>query len=109
MPGPIPLWRGLAITALAGLTIAGPAARVRAGTADGFGQARATADPAIAQRLARIQQALFSGSADVQAAIRELTSILALDPQSHDAHVLLGIAYRSLATQEFIAESVAEF
>lgn len=65
--------------------------------------------PSIPDRLARLERALFSASADFPAAIRDLKAILAIDPRSRDAHVLLGIAYRGLGTQEFTAEAVAEF
>jgi tetratricopeptide (TPR) repeat protein len=71
-------------------------------------QGRSAGEISTADRLARIQRELFSGTVDAQAAIRELKAVLAVDPQSHVAHVLLGIAYQSLGTQEFIAEAVAE-
>jgi tetratricopeptide (TPR) repeat protein len=67
------------------------------------------ADASIADRLARVQRALFSGTTDPHEAIRDLQAILAIDEQSRDAHLLLGVAYRALGTQEFIAEAVAEF
>ena len=72
-------------------------------------QGRVTADGSVADRLARVQRALFSGAANPRDAIRELQAILAIDAQSAQAHVLLGVAYRALGTQEFIAEAVAEF
>ncbi len=71
-------------------------------------QDRASADASIADRLARVQQVLFSGTTDPREAIRELKAILAIDEQSRDGHLLLGLAYRALGTQEFIAEAVAE-
>jgi tetratricopeptide (TPR) repeat protein len=72
-------------------------------------QGRTGGGPSNADLLARVQQALFSGTADIPGCIRDLKAVLAADPQSHAAHVLLGIAYRGLGTQEFIAEAVAEF
>jgi tetratricopeptide (TPR) repeat protein len=109
MPTKIRLWRGFATAALIGLGIPGAIGGPRAYSAGSIEQAGAPADPAVVERLTRVQRALFSGTADVKAAIRELKAILAIDPRSHDAHVLLGIAYRGLGTPEFIAESVAEF
>src|SRR5258708_8915447 len=85
-------WRGGAIAALL-------AATVLVGSAQ---------DRPIPDRLAAIQQALFSGKADVQASIRDLKAILATEPQSHVAHVLLGIAYRSLGPQRFTASPAAD-
>jgi tetratricopeptide (TPR) repeat protein len=41
--------------------------------------------------------------------MRELKQILAIDPRSAEGHMLLGIAYRTVGSQELIGESVAEF
>jgi tetratricopeptide (TPR) repeat protein len=98
-----------AIASLLWLTVAGSTGRAFAGVPDGPDQGRATGVSSIADRLVRIRQGLFSGTADVPAAILELKAILGIDPRSHEAHVLLGIAYRGLGTPDFIAESVAEF
>ena len=49
----------------------------------------------IQQRLARIRAALFSGTARPDDAVKELKDILAADPESAEAHLLLGIAYRA--------------
>lgn len=101
-------WRAAtAIVALAAVAWACHVASARAAGLDL--QDRAAVEPPVAERLARVERALFSGSADPRGAIQELQAILAVDPQSRDAHVLLGIAYRGLGTQEFIAEAVAEF
>ena len=74
----------------------------------GAAQSPTGGGPSSADLLARVQQALFSSTADIPGCIRDLKAVLATDPQSHAAHVLLGIAYRGLGTQEFIAEAVAE-
>jgi tetratricopeptide (TPR) repeat protein len=92
----------IAVAAWACLGVAGPRATTRSS------QDPPTAGASIADRLARVQRALFSGTADPREAIRELKAILAIDEQSRDAHLLLGLAYRALGTQEFIAEAVAE-
>jgi tetratricopeptide (TPR) repeat protein len=60
-------------------------------------------------RLAAIQQDLFSPTPHVDDAIRELRSILATDPKSPEAHLLLGVAYRGKGGQELVSEAVAEF
>jgi tetratricopeptide (TPR) repeat protein len=64
---------------------------------------------AVQERLERIRAELFTRSDRAKEAIRELTEILASDPGSVDAHVLMGIAYRSLGTADMIGEAVAEF
>src|SRR6188768_3804519 len=111
-----PLMRGavrhtfiLTTASLVWLMVAGSAGQASAGVPDLLDQGRATGASSVAERLARVRQGLYSGTADVPAAIRELKAILAIDPRSYDAHVLLGIAYRGLGTADFIAESVAEF
>ena len=98
-----------ASAAFALLTIVGAARGERVHAAGASAQTAARAEASTSDRLARVQRALFSGGADIHAAIRELKAILAIDPGSRDAHALLGIAYRGLGTQEFIAEAVAEF
>jgi tetratricopeptide (TPR) repeat protein len=40
--------------------------------------------------------------------VRELKEILGREPRSAEGHVLLGIAYRGLGTQEMLAEAIAE-
>jgi len=69
----------------------------------------AQADPVAASRLKRVGAELFSGTAQVAEAIRELKSILAIEPRSAEAHMLLGIAYRTQGSPEMMGESVAEF
>jgi len=58
--------------------------------------------------LKRVRADLFSPAPHLQADVRDLKEILAADPKSVEAHVLLGIAYRGLGTQEMLGEAVAE-
>ena len=66
----------------------------------------ASSQPSTQERLKRVSAELFT-RADPDA-IKELKDILASDPGSADAHMLLGIAYRSLGGQELLGEAVAE-
>jgi tetratricopeptide (TPR) repeat protein len=68
----------------------------------------AGARPSIPERLKRVRDDLFTRTDRVEASIDELKSILAVDPSSAEAHLLLGLAYRSLGTPEFLGEAVAE-
>ena len=63
----------------------------------------------IPQRLARIRAALFSGTARPDDAVKELKDVLAADPESAEAHLLLGIAYRTTGAPDMMGEAVAEF
>lgn len=69
----------------------------------------AQTNPSVASRLKQVGAELFSGTAQVADAIRELKSILAVEPRSAEAHMLLGIAYRMQGSPEMMGESVAEF
>ena len=76
--------------------------------------ARSQADPqkaAIQGRLKRVGADLFSGTTPdkVKEATKELKAILALDPGSAEAHMLLGIAYRAQGSAELMGEAIAEF
>jgi tetratricopeptide (TPR) repeat protein len=62
----------------------------------------------IQDRLQRVQQGVFAGTAAPESAIRELKAILAIEPRSAEAHMLLGIAYRSAGSPELMGEAVAE-
>src|SRR3982751_37740 len=62
----------------------------------------------LQERLSRVRTDLFSSSPHLDDDIRELKEILGLEPRSVEAHVLLGIAYRGLGTQEMLAEAIAE-
>jgi tetratricopeptide (TPR) repeat protein len=58
--------------------------------------------------LSRIRAGILSGKTRPDEAIQELKAILAVDPGVAEAHVLLGIAYRTLGSAEFMGEAVAE-
>jgi len=70
---------------------------------------QATAPPPLQERLDRVRADLFSRAERVTDDVRELKDILALDPRSAEAHVLLGVAYSTLGTQDLKGEAVAEF
>jgi tetratricopeptide (TPR) repeat protein len=63
---------------------------------------------ALQDRLNRVRPVVLTGG-DIQAAIRELHSILAADPRAAEGHLLLGLAYGQLGSREMLAEAVAEF
>lgn len=69
----------------------------------------ATPDPAVQTTLKRLSAEIFSGTANLPETIRELHRVLAAEPRSAEAHMLLGIAYRSQGSPEMMGESVAEF
>jgi tetratricopeptide (TPR) repeat protein len=58
--------------------------------------------------LDRVRIDLFSATPHLTDDVAALKRVLAEDPKSADAHVLLGIAYRGLGTQEMLAEAIAE-
>jgi tetratricopeptide (TPR) repeat protein len=60
------------------------------------------------ERLNRIRADLFSATPHLTEDVAALKGVLAEDPKSAEAHVLLGIAYRGLGTQEMLAEAIAE-
>ena len=68
-----------------------------------------TSAPPLPERLNRVRSDLFSATPHVTDDVRELKEILGVDPQSVEAHLLLGMAYRAQGTQEMLAEAVAEF
>ena len=63
----------------------------------------------IQERLDRVKADLFSRTDRVNENVRELKQVLAIDPRSADAHMLLGIAYATLGTRELKGEAVGEF
>jgi tetratricopeptide (TPR) repeat protein len=69
---------------------------------------RNTAQPSIQQRLEGVRADLFSATPHLDDDVAALKGVLAEDPKSADAHVLLAIAYRGLGTQEMLAEAIAE-
>jgi len=64
---------------------------------------------AIAERLARVRADLFAGGAHLADDIKDLTAILAVEPDSADAHLLLGMAYRTGGSPDMIPDAKAEF
>ncbi|HET7221430.1 MAG TPA: tetratricopeptide repeat protein [Vicinamibacterales bacterium] len=60
------------------------------------------------ERLKRVSTDLLSRADRIPDAVKELKDILATDPTSADAHMLLGIAYRNLGGSELLGEAVAE-
>ena len=72
--------------------------------------AQVNAPPAaIQERLDRARADLFSRAAHLNDDVRELKQILALDPRSAEAHLLLGVAYSTMGSRELKGEAVAEF
>ncbi len=84
------------------------AAVLRPGIVDAAPQASAP-QPSIQERLKRIGSDVFTRPDRAKDSIRELKEILAEDPSIADAHVLLGLAYRSEGLPEMMGEAVAEF
>lgn len=62
----------------------------------------------VQQRLNRVASGLFGGTTPPDEAIRDLKGVLALDPQSAEGHVLLGMAYRMEGSPELTGEARAE-
>lgn len=62
----------------------------------------------LPERLDRVRADLFSATPHLTGDVAALKGVLAENPKSVEAHVLLGIAYRGLGTQEMLAEAIAE-
>ena len=60
------------------------------------------------QRIARVRADLYGPSPRFDDTIRELNAILAIDPRSAEAHLLLGIAHSAQGKAEMIGEVKAE-
>ena len=87
------------------------AAALAAGSALHASQAAAVKPPAqekTQETLNRVRGELFSGKARPDEAIRTLKDVLAVDPGSAEAHLLLGIAYRTAGAPDLMGEAVAE-
>ena len=67
------------------------------------------ATPSTSERLAKIREGVFTGVAQMEEAVRDIKAILADDPNSAEAHLVLGVAYRGLGSQELVSEAAAEF
>ena len=63
----------------------------------------------IQERIDRVKADLYSRTDRLGENVKELKQILALDPRSADAHMLLGIAYATLGTRDLKGEAVGEF
>jgi tetratricopeptide (TPR) repeat protein len=71
---------------------------------------QAAAAPATVQeRIERVKADLYSRTDRLAENVKELKQILALDPRSADAHMLLGIAYSTWGSRELKGEAIAEF
>ena len=80
---------------------------VAAGAATLSAQSRTSA-AALEPRLARVRADLFSSTPRLDENIRELNAILAIDPRSAEAHLLLGIAHSAQGKPEMVGEVKAE-
>src|SRR6476660_8111231 len=83
--------------------------------APAIGSVRLLAAPQIAagtvtidERLKRVSSDVFTRTDRITEDIAELKSILAIDPKSAEAHMLLGIAYRTEGSAELMSEAAAE-
>ncbi len=85
----------------AALVMAAPALSIQA-------QAQSPSTTSTRETLVRIRADLFSATPHLNDDVAALKNVLAQDPTSVEAHVLLGLAYRGLGTQEMLAESIAE-
>src|SRR5437764_14762792 len=65
--------------------------------------------PPINARLDRVRADLFARAGHLPEDVKELKAVLALDPRSADAHVLLGIAYSTQGTRDLKGEAIGEF
>ena len=63
---------------------------------------------ALRERLNRLGADVYTRPDRITGAIKELKGILATNPESSDAHMLLGIAYRTVGSPEMIGEAKAE-
>ena len=70
---------------------------------------QAAAPPPIQERLDRVKADLYSRTDRLDENVKELKQILALDPRSADAHMLLGIAYSTWGSKELKGEAIGEF
>ncbi len=86
------------------LFVAAPAADARA-------DVRQDTPPAasVSDRLVRARTAVLTGSAPLEETIDEIKRLLALDPTLAEAHLLLGLAYRSEGSSPLLPEAIAEF
>ena len=93
--------RRVIVSLLIGLPISAPISSGGALGAERF-ERSAQGNPTIQQRLDRVREGLFSGAGRPEQSIQELKAILAADPGSAEAHLLLGIAYRAAGSSELM-------
>ena len=94
---------------VAGIFLAGVVASAAIEAGPVLTASQSDADKAkIQERLVRIRSDLFAGTTGADQAVRALKDILAVDPGSAEAHLLLGIAYRTLGAADLMGEAVAE-
>jgi len=67
-----------------------------------------TLSPELQARLNRVAADLYSAEPRTAEAVKELKAILAAAPDSAEAHLLLGMAYRALNSPDLMGESIAE-
>jgi tetratricopeptide (TPR) repeat protein len=70
---------------------------------------QAASQGTVQERLDRVRAELFSRPDRVHENVGELKQVLAIDPRSADAHMLLGIAYATLGTRDLKGEAIGEF
>lgn len=67
-----------------------------------------TLSPELQARLNRVAADLYSAEPRTAEAVKELKAILAAAPDSAEAHLLLGMAYRAQNSPDLMGESIAE-
>jgi tetratricopeptide (TPR) repeat protein len=72
------------------------------------GVSGAAQSTSLDERLKSVAADVFSRTDRVDANIAELKSILAIDPRSAQAHMLLGIAYRTKGSPDLMGEAAGE-
>ena len=75
-------------------------------------QSNETAESSVSEQLKAIQADLYSRDPHLKDDIKALNRILAIEPNSAEVHLLLGIAYHGLTTSEgvdMMAEAKAEY
>lgn len=70
---------------------------------------QAAAPPSMQGRLDRVKADLYSRTDRLDENVKELKQILAVDPRSAEAHMLLGIAYSTQGSKELKGEAIGEF
>lgn len=66
-------------------------------------------DASLQARIVRARTAMMSGAQRPGDLIGELKAILAIDPGAAEPHLLLGLAYRGIGSNDMLPEAIAEF